>query len=754
MWMAKVMTTIYHTNNDASLRNTIQTIRNKTDKLANTTMMQPTMIDSQVIDDMDNTVPTPYANHIESISDTGQDKDNPNIFELSWKYEEDKWKPPESSTINIVKTDSPTIAQTDSGANRIVTNDMKLLQNIKFIEPMPMSGCNSNEPAAITCTAMGDMTLQSKNLDRIKVKCYYLEQVDGTIISPTTIITQHKDKYNGWMQFSNCDNRTGKIKLIPRAGHSEITFATICNNDLWYHDPDSIGPTSNSSKTPQINRLSNAAKFELWHQRLGHPGLSTMQIIHKHVKGITALKGNSFYRCPSCMSGKLCTKVPIGKKVKNNKLGASIPSPPTQPQHEMNDSIHLPESSPGQHFHMDFGFVCGAEYSMRTEDGKTVTSLDGKKAYLLIIDRSSRYTWIFTTDSKVPPIKIAQKVLNKFKSTNPHRTVRVDQGGELGKSQAFKNMVAEEKFSLELTGSDASAQNSTAKNPNKVFGQMMRCMLHSAELGPEYWSWALAHAVYIKNRLPHHTIKISPYEKFTGTQPDVSNIRIFGSCVYAKEAGKRRFKLDHGTRKGTFLGFTATDKIITYIDKETGKVKTATHAIFDEAHFTVPASQAPLAAQTLQRLGYYAKEDWKDGLFIKFNDDATGKFLIQKLTTTAKIPERGSKESIGYDIFADATDDIIIPPGNTMPIPTGLAMKCPTNTYARIAPRSGLTIKKNLTTMVGVIDRDYQGNVTVLLRNFGSTQQTIKPGDKIAQIILERAEIAEMESLTELDETT
>jgi hypothetical protein len=167
--------------------------------------------------------------------------------------------------------------------------------------------------------------------------------------------------------------------------------------------------------TPQLNRLSNAAKFELWHQRLGHPGLSTMQNIHKHAKGITALKGNSFYRCPSCMSGKLCTKVPIGKKNRNNKLGASITTTPsTTLQDKTNDNIHIPESLPGQHFHMDFGFVRGAEYSMKTEDGKTVTSLDGKKAYLLIIDRSSRYTWIFTTDSKVPPINIAQKVLHKF----------------------------------------------------------------------------------------------------------------------------------------------------------------------------------------------------------------------------------------------------------------------------------------------------------------------------------------------------
>ena len=56
-----------------------------------------------------------------------------------------------------------------------------------------------------------------------------------------------------------------------------------------------------------------------------------------------------------------------------------------------------------------------------------------------------------------PPITIAQKVLEKFKCKNPHRTVRTDQGGELGLSHEFQNMIAEENFTLETTGADASA---------------------------------------------------------------------------------------------------------------------------------------------------------------------------------------------------------------------------------------------------------------------------------------------------------
>ena len=170
---------------------------------------------------------------------------------------------------------------------------------------------------------------------------------------------------------------------------------------------------------------------------------------------------------------------------------------------------------------MDFGFVRGSEYKIKNESGPTLTSIDGFNSYLIIVDRITRYIWIFLTTSKSPPIHVAQRVLNKFKSNNTHRTVRTDQGGELAKSGLFQKMIDDEHFTLEMTGSDASAQNETAEIPNKTLGNMMRCILHNANLGPEYWSYALIHAVYIKNRLPHSAIKMTLFQSLTGNLPDI-----------------------------------------------------------------------------------------------------------------------------------------------------------------------------------------------------------------------------------------
>ena len=114
--------------------------------------------------------------------------------------------------------------------------------------------------------------------------------------------------------------------------------------------------------------------------------------------------------------------------------------------------------------------------------------------------------WIFLTATKHPPVETSRKVLQKFKANHPHRTVRTDQGKELGRSEKFREMMDKEGFVLELTGTEAPSQNGIAESPNRVLAQMMRCALYSADLGPEYWSYTLHIAVHIKNRLPHSYI--------------------------------------------------------------------------------------------------------------------------------------------------------------------------------------------------------------------------------------------------------
>ncbi len=103
--------------------------------------------------------------------------------------------------------------------------------------------------------------------------------------------------------------------------------------------------------------------------------------------------------------------------------------------------------------------------------------------------------------------------------TAKNRSIRSDKGGELWGSPDFHKVVEEAGFLLEPTAPDAAFQNGKAECPNRTQGKMVRSLLHSASLGPEYWSFALLHAVYIKNRLPHRATNQVPLKMYTGKRP-------------------------------------------------------------------------------------------------------------------------------------------------------------------------------------------------------------------------------------------
>jgi dUTP pyrophosphatase len=81
---------------------------------------------------------------------------------------------------------------------------------------------------------------------------------------------------------------------------------------------------------------------------------------------------------------------------------------------------------------------------------------------------------------------------------------------------------------------------------------------------------------------------------------------------------------------------------------------------------------------------------------------------------------------------------MIILPGEQSPVNTGIALVVPPRTYARIAPQSGLVVKHGIDIGAGVIDKDYRGEIKVVLINNSSIPFQVQPGDRIAQLILEK----------------
>lgn len=131
------------------------------------------------------------------------------------------------------------------------------------------------------------------------------------------------------------------------------------------------------------------------------------------------------------------------------------------------------------------------------------------------------------------------------------------------------------------------------------------------------------------------------------------------------------------------------------------------------------------------------------------------KLEIKKLDERAKIPTYGTSDSAGADLYAVLDSELMIEPGETKIIPTGLSMAIPKGYVGLIYARSSLGTKKGLApaNKVGVIDADYRGEVKVVLFNQSKETQTINPKERIAQIIITPYIKVDFEEVTELSET-
>jgi len=127
------------------------------------------------------------------------------------------------------------------------------------------------------------------------------------------------------------------------------------------------------------------------------------------------------------------------------------------------------------------------------------------------------------------------------------------------------------------------------------------------------------------------------------------------------------------------------------------------------------------------------------------------KLIVQRLSRNAVLPIRGSIGAAGYDL-ASAVQTVIPARGKAL-VKTDLAMIIPSGCYGRIAPRSGLAWKKHIDIGAGVIDEDYRGPVGVVMFNHSDEDLSVDVGDRIAQLVLERIAIAEVEEVSELPTT-
>jgi len=287
-------------------------------------------------------------------------------------------------------------------------------------------------------------------------------------------------------------------------------------------------------------------KLQLWHGRLGHAGLTTMQKLVENNDTIGLNKEDlQKFKCEACILGKLKRKIFKAREVK---------------QYE-----------PGKMVHSD---VCG---HFQTE------SYNGAKYYVVFKDDASEYRCIYAIRSKADVlekfVQYANAVRNRFK--REIKVLKTDNGREYI-NESFKRLVRARGIEHQTSAPYNPEQNGKSERDIQTINGMIRSMIFGRHLPRYLWSEATNMAAYILNRSVTSKSNKSPFERWTGKKPDLSSVRVFGCIAYAHIPDHQRKKLDPRAKRMIFVGYQGNSGNYRVFDPETRKVVVAASVEFDE----------------------------------------------------------------------------------------------------------------------------------------------------------------------------
>ena len=257
-----------------------------------------------------------------------------------------------------------------------------------------------------------------------------------------------------------------------------------------------------------------------WHRRLGHVNM-------KKVSQTLGLKvdGSIMQSCEPCIMGKMH---------KN-----SIPK-----------AVKVRESQPGSVIHMD---LAGP---MRTD------STGGARYFLLLKDDCSGLMFVYFIREKNQVInKMKEFLIDWYALTNgiKIRCMRSDNGTEFVNA-GVKNLLINERIKHEVSTPYVPQQNGTIERAMRTVCESARAMLHGNNCPTHLWGEAVATAVHIMNRIPCYDMKESPLEIVTGSKPDISHLREFGSKAFVHVRDQQRSKWQPKAKEAILVGYNAGSK--------------------------------------------------------------------------------------------------------------------------------------------------------------------------------------------------
>lgn len=123
-------------------------------------------------------------------------------------------------------------------------------------------------------------------------------------------------------------------------------------------------------------------------------------------------------------------------------------------------------------------------------------------------------------------------------------------------------------------------------------------------------------------------------------------------------------------------------------------------------------------------------------------------------TSPYGLPTYGKLGNSGMDVKANITEPITLKPFERKLIPTGLKFELPEDVEIQVRPRSGLAINKGLVAILGTVDENYRGEVKVILINLSQEEQTVEPGERVAQLVFSHVDKAQLHQVDKVNTNT
>jgi len=391
----------------------------------------------------------------------------------------------------------------DSGAcQNLCSNQGSFIRgNYKEIAPQ---GIEIADGSRIEAIGRGDISTGQLILSDV----LHVPRVGGNLISVGRLIDAG---YGVSFESARCTiSKERNTSITKRKGNLCYLQAEI-RNPMSY-----LGLATNKS-VPQT--------IEVWHIRLGHRTLdqAAIQYLKPQVSdfNIDSEKeaGSSSKICETCASGRQHKESITGSREKARELLGVV--------------------------HSD---ICGP---------MQVSTLSGERYFITFIDEMSGRIAVTLLKAKCEALGVFQayKARAEKEAGREIKRFRTYGGGEYV-TQAFRSYLGINGISHSLSPPYIPSHNGLAERANRTLMESARCMLHEAGLDKQFWGFAVATAAHIHNRLPSRFHQDgSPLEHWTGKEPTIGYLRIFGSVTYTHIPKEKRGKLDSKSVRCILLGY-------------------------------------------------------------------------------------------------------------------------------------------------------------------------------------------------------